>query len=68
MEKKEFNNYKFSIRTQVKYKDEWWMVKGVDFVHQEVGTYADFTLNLKEIEDVRQVTDSPVNYTRNLKQ
>lgn len=33
---KEFNNYKFSSKTEVLYKDIWRKVMQVDFIYKEV--------------------------------
>ena len=36
MTKEQFDNQGFSIKTQVKYKGEWYHISEVDFEHREV--------------------------------
>ena len=36
MTKKQFDNFRFSIRTKAKYLDKWYLVSGVNFVDRLV--------------------------------
>ena len=59
MTQKEFDEYRFSIHTQVNFCGEWYPIKEVWFdeggvVAQEIGQ-----LDTSEVEDIRELINSP---------
>ena len=49
----EFNNYKFSINTEVKHKGEWHKLTEVDFALKTVILLNSFLVHIDGMEDIR---------------